>query len=87
MIKYNQTKGKDAARRMVMIMLRTLESLEEITIGMEVRFTELWDGNGDGEELLQSGAISPDNENVVAFEVIEEDSDILNTLVRVTDIY
>lgn len=70
-----------------MIMLRTLESLEEITIGMEVRFTELWDGNGDGEELLQSGAISPDNENVVAFEVIEEDSDILNTLVRVTDIY
>lgn len=72
---------------MVMIMLRTLESLEEITIGMEVRFTELWDGNGDGEELLQSGAISPDNENVVAFEVIEEDSDILNTLVRVTDIY
>ena len=87
MIKYNQAKGKDAARRMVMIMLRTLESLEEITIGMEVRFTELWDGNGDGEELLQSGAISPDNENVVAFEVIEEDSDILNTLVRVTDIY
>ena len=70
-----------------MIMLRTLESLEEITIGMEVRFTELWNGNGDGEELLQSGAISPDNENVVAFEVIEEDSDILNTLVRVTDIY
>ena len=70
-----------------MIMLRTLESLEEITIGMEIRFAELWDGNGDGEELVQSGAISPDNENVVAFDVVEENSDILNTLVRVTDIY
>lgn len=70
-----------------MIMLRTLESLEEITIGMEVRFTELWDGNGDGEELLQSGAISLDNDNVVAFEVVEENSDILRTVVRVTDIY
>ena len=68
-------------------MLRTLESREEITIGMEIRFAELWDGNGDGEELLQSGAISPDNENVVAFDVAEENSDILNTLVRVTDIY
>ena len=70
-----------------MIMLRTLESLEEITIGMEVRFTELWNGNGDGEELLQSGAISPDNENVVSFEIVEENSDILNTIVKVTDIY
>ena len=65
----------------------SLESREEITIGMEVRFAELWDGNGDGEELLQSGAISPDNDNVVSFEIVEENSDILNTIVKVTDIY
>lgn len=71
---------------MVKIML-SLESREEITIGMEVRFAELWDGNGDGEELLQSGAISPDNDNVVSFEIVEENSDILNTIVKVTDIY
>ncbi len=60
---------------------------QEIEVGAELYFGQLWDGNGDGEELLNSGAISPDNENVVAFEVIEQDDDISNTLVKVTDIY
>lgn len=77
--------------RKVKIMLRTLESKEEVMIGMEVRFSELWDGNGGdevGRELLESGAVSPDNENVVAFVVAEEDpDDILDTVVKVTDIY
>lgn len=59
----------------------------EVKIGEELYFGEIWDGEGDGEELLQSGAISPDNENVISFEVVEENEDILNTLVRVTDIY
>lgn len=68
-------------------MLRTLESREEIKIGMEVRFAELWDGDGDGKELLESSSVSPDNENIVAFDVIELDEDVLNTLVRVTDVY
>ena len=54
---------------------------------MEIRFADIWDGNGDGEELLHSGAISPDNENVISFDVIEENSNILNTIVKVTDIY
>lgn len=70
--------------------MKTLESREIIEIGMELRFAELWDGNGDGEELIESGAIAvyeDDNENVVAFEVIDEDEDILNAVVRVTDIY
>ena len=67
--------------------MKTLETREEITIGMEIRFADIWDGNGDGEELLHSGAISPDNENVVSFDVIEENSNILNTIVKVTDIY
>lgn len=68
----------------------TLESREEIAIGMEIKFAELWDGNGDGEELLDSGAIAvyeDDIENVIAFEIFETDEDILNTLIRVTDIY
>lgn len=60
---------------------------QEVNIGAELYFGQLWDGNGDGEELLSSGAISPDNENVVAFEVIASGKDILNTVVRVTDIY
>ena len=54
---------------------------------MEIRFAELWDGNGDGEELLDSGAISPDNENIVGFVIVENASNILDTVVKVIDIY
>ncbi len=60
---------------------------QEIEIGVELYFGQIWDGEGDGEELLQSGAVSPDNENVVAFDIIESANDILNTLIKVTDIY
>lgn len=60
---------------------------QEIEVGAELYFGQLWDGNGDGEELLESGTISMDNENVVAFEIIKQNDDILNTLVKVTDIY
>ena len=67
--------------------METLETREEIKIGMEIRFAELWDGNGDGEELLDSGAISPDNENIVGFVIVETASNILDTVVKVIDIY
>ena len=67
--------------------MKTLETSEEIRIGMEIRFAELWDGNGDGEELLDSGAISPDNENVVGFVIVENADNILDTVVEVIDIY
>ena len=60
---------------------------QEIEVGAELYFGQLWDGNGDGEELLQSGAISLNNENIIAFEVAEQNNDILNTVVRVADIY
>ena len=43
---------------------------EEITIGETYYFGQIWDGNGDGEELLNSGSVSPDNENVVEFQII-----------------
>lgn len=59
----------------------------EFEIGNLYTFGELWGGNGNGIELLNSGAISPDNENVVAFEVIEDSEDIFDVLVKVTDIY
>ena len=64
-----------------------LGSEEEIVINKEYYFGQLWDGNGDGEELLESGAISPDGENVVSFEVVKKANDILETIVRVTDMY
>lgn len=69
-------------------MVRTVESKEVIKVGMTVRFGELFDGNtGDGEELLADRCVSPDNENVVAFEIVEEDEEWWDTLVKVTDIY
>lgn len=62
-------------------------SEEKIIINGEYYFGQLWDGNGDGEELLESGAISPDNENVVSFEVVKKANDILETVIKVTDMY
>ena len=59
----------------------------EIEIGQEYYFGQLWDGEGDGKELMESGAISPDNESIVAFEVAEKAEDLAQTVVRVTDIY
>lgn len=59
----------------------------EIKIGQEYYFGQLWDGEGDGEELMESGAISPDNESTVAFEVAEKAEDLAQTVIRVTDIY
>lgn len=35
-----------------------LIGIREIEIGEEYYFGELWDGNGDGEELLESGSIA-----------------------------
>ena len=65
-----------------------LGKIEEIEIDKEYYFGQLWDGEGDGEELLESGTVSPDNESVVDFEILEEDpDDICRTLVKVLDIY
>ena len=45
----------------------------EIEIGQKYYFGQLWDGeNGDASELLESGAVSPDEENAVAFDVVEK---------------
>lgn len=64
-----------------------LGSEEEIKVGEEYYFGQLWDGNGDGEELLESGSIALDEDFIVSFDVIETDSDILKSLVKVIDIY
>lgn len=82
-----QKKGSQRLKVRNMETLKTLETKKEIIIGLEVRFADLWDGDGDGEELLHSGAVSPDNENVVDFEIVSKTEDILDTIVRVTDIY
>ena len=58
---------------------------EEIKIGRCYYFGQLWDGNGNGDILLNDRCVSLD-ENIIIFEVIEESENILNTLVEVTDI-
>ena len=60
---------------------------EKIEVGKEYYFGQLWDGSGDGEELLESGTVSPDNENVVAFVVLYPECNALSSVVRVTEIY
>lgn len=62
-------------------------TIEEIEIDKGYYFGQLWDGNGgngEGKKLLEDGTISPDNENVVEFEIVEPDEDIMKTLVKVT---
>ena len=63
------------------------ERIEEIEIGKTYFLGQLWDGNGDGLEILESCSVSPDNENVVAFEIIEVADGGLQAIVRVIDIY
>lgn len=80
--------------------MKTLDyitGVREIKIGEEYYFGELWDGNGDGEELLESGSIEIINKDlleildycfdVVEFDILETDEDILKTRVKVKDIF
>ena len=62
-------------------------SEEEIAKGGQYLFGQLWDGNGDSNELLDSGSVSPNNESIVAFKIVTRDENPLDTLVEVTDIY
>lgn len=68
-------------------MLKTFNGNREIKIGEEYEIWELWDESGDIEELLGDGTISPNNEDVVAFDIIEEAERAVETIVKVTDIY
>lgn len=62
---------------------------DTIEAGKEYYFGQLWDGDGDGEELLASGAIAvyqDGEEFIVDFETIEPAENILQTVVKVTGI-
>lgn len=76
-----------------MIKLNTLSYVygqnDTIEVGEEYYFGQFWDGNGDGEELLESGAIAvyqDGEEYVVDFEILESAEDILQTRVKVIGI-
>lgn len=62
---------------------------DTIETGKTYYFGQLWDGDGDGEELLESGAIAvyqDGEEYIVDFEIMEAAADILQTQVKVTGI-
>lgn len=63
-------------------------SEDTIEAGKEYFFGQLWDGNGDGEELIESEAIAvyQDGEFIVDFEIVEPAENILQTVVKVTGI-
>ena len=62
---------------------------DTIETGREYYFGQLWDGDGDSEELLESGAIAVyqnSEEYIVDFEILEAAEDILQTRVKVTGV-
>ena len=62
---------------------------DTIETGKTYYFGQLWDGDGDGEELLESGAIAvyqDGQEFIVGFEILESAEDILQTRVKVAGI-
>ena len=62
---------------------------DTIETGKIYFFGQLWDGDGDGEELLESGAIAvyqDGEEHIVDFVVETDEDDILQTVVRVTSV-
>ena len=62
---------------------------DTIETGKTYYFGQLWDGDGDGEELLESGAIAVYQDNteyIVDFKVVKQADDILQTVVKVTGI-
>jgi hypothetical protein len=76
-----------------MIKLNTLSYVygqnDTIEVGEEYFFGQLWYGDGDGEELLESGAIAvyqDGEELIVNFEILEPAEDILQTRVKVIGI-
>lgn len=63
-----------------------LGTIEKIKVGTEYYFGQLWDGDGDGEELLESEAVAVDS-NIVSFKILDSDTDIMRSMVLITGIY
>lgn len=66
-------------------------TIEEIKVGEIYYFGQLVNGDEDLEELLEDGCVAIydeeiGEERIVDFEIIENDQNILETLVKVIDI-
>ncbi|WP_394916987.1 hypothetical protein [uncultured Robinsoniella sp.] len=62
------------------------ENGQEIKVSGVYYFGQLWTGVGDGEGLLEYGAVLLDDDFVISFEIFQKDTDLIHTLVRVTSI-
>lgn len=71
------------------------EQLPEVSVGDIVKLAEIWDGNGDVPEdsysylLTENGMDLQSNYQVhinYVFDIVEEKEDVLETLVKVTNI-
>lgn len=67
---------------------------KEIEVGDVIRFADLWQsGDGDEEELLESGSVwVGDNEDgapvMAEFKIVGKDEEnLINTIVKVSDLY
>ena len=63
-----------------------VQNLPELIIGDEVKLADVWDGNGDVPTESYSYQISEAEWINYEFEVIEENEDTLDTVVKITDI-
>lgn len=67
------------------------EVVKNIEVGKTMRFADLFD-RGDEEEILESGSIYIGHDGnglpmVADFEIVEQAEEIMETLVKITDIY
>ena len=69
--------------------VKSVSLTEEIEVGESYYFGELVNGDGDLNELLESGCVAIydeeiEEERIVDFEIVENDENILDTVVKVT---
>ena len=64
---------------------------ETLEVGEKYYFGQLWDGNGDGQELLESGQTTvydeEENDHVCNFEVIKKEEDVSESVVLIKSIW
>ena len=61
-----------------------------VRVGDKVELQDILESESDDqfvEQLLESGCLSPDNENVLEFKVLRRYSNVWQTDLEITDIY
>ena len=87
---YNKKEGiymNEVVKKAMEIMEGTYrQDLPDVNIGDTVRLGDIWDGNGEDPETSYSYQIAEYDWINYEFEVIEENEDTLDTVVKITGI-